>query len=128
MIVVPVSREEDREQVQCGDIEAFDHEQGQQGAAFALSTHTAHEDQGSRHFIMFMSWISLLVCFPILNYCVGAVQIICIITLIRKIISVKQCEICISMLFGTMYYCKECHFAEYLTLISQTEVFLVLFY
>ena len=60
MIVVLVSCEEDREPIQCGDIEAFDHERGQQSSAFTLSARTAHEDQGSRLFIMFMSRISLL--------------------------------------------------------------------
>lgn len=46
-VVVPVSGEEDRQPIQCGDIEAFDHEQSQQSAALPLPTHTAREGQGS---------------------------------------------------------------------------------
>ena len=71
MIVVPVSCEEDRQPFQCGDFEAFDHEQGQQSSALALSARTAHEDQGSRLFTMFMSQISVLVLLKYFIICVG---------------------------------------------------------
>lgn len=46
-VVVQVSGEEDRQPIQCGDIEAFDHEQSQQSAPLPLATHTAREGQGS---------------------------------------------------------------------------------
>lgn len=64
---VPVLGKEDRKQVQCGDLEAVVHEQGQQASAFTLSFDYLHEGQGGfltldycGFWVMFVFFVILL--------------------------------------------------------------------
>lgn len=69
---VSVSGEEDREQIQCGDTETTDHEQGQQSPYLALQTYKAREGQG---IIFNMFWFPFIyVCFILVNRLVGVIQ------------------------------------------------------